>query len=64
MNRASWYGWERDENGRTEHVQTREQVRAYERTYEHYKEASFKFQEMYSKLSEKEMIGAQEILAR
>ena len=64
MNRASWYGWERDENGRTEHVQTWEQVRAHERAEKHYTEASFKFQELYSKCSEKEMIGAQEILAR
>ena len=63
MNRAKWYGWERDENGRTEHVQTWEQVRAHERAKMHYTEASFKFQALYARCSEKEMIGAQENLA-
>ena len=62
--KAKWYGWKRDENGRTEHVQTWEQVRAHERAKKHYTEASFKFQELYAKCSEREMIGAQEILAK
>jgi len=63
MRRASWYGWKRDENGKTDQVQTREQVQAHEMAYEYYKKASLELGELYPKLSEKEMIGAQENLA-
>ena len=45
-------------------MQTQEQVRAYEKSRKCYHEASFKFEELYSKCSEEQMIAAQGILAK
>ena len=64
MRHAKWYGWERDENGKTNQVYSRAQQEADKKEYEALKKLEVELESYYSTLTEAELIAIQEDLAK
>ena len=64
MRLAKWAGWVRDENGKTEQVQSRAETEAREKKYKLNEKYVKELGKVYSALNESEKIAVQEVLAK